>query len=177
MPEIGLSFSDFDRVYADLPPAPLRNRFFEENPFQGKKRAALARPGTSPLGNYGDGPIRKIFSQPGLFGGALFFVSGDTLYRWDIADQLAGNPAYAITGVIQGTGEVSMCVAKGLDYERLFIADGTLLQFYGGGTKATGTVTWTGGTNPSDGDGIQIGTTYYVWKTTIGAGGIGTSAS
>ena len=170
MPEIDLSFSDFERAYADLPPAPLRNRFFEENPFQGRKRAAIARPGTSVLGNLGNGPIRKIFSQPGLFGGALFIVSGNTLYRWDVADFNAGTLPYAINGVIQGTGEVSMSVSKGLDYERLFIADGTLLQFYGGGTKATGTVSWTGGTNPSDGDGIQIGTTYYQWNTTLQSG-------
>lgn len=172
MGEVDLSFSDFERVFADLPPASLKNRFFEENPFQGRKRAAIARPGTSVLGNYGTGPIRKIFSQPGLFGGALFFVTGDQLWRWDV-----GGTPFQITGIILGTGEVSMCVAKGLDYQRLFIADGTLLQFYGGGTKATGDITWTGGANAVDGDTIQIGTTYYQWKTTIGAGGNGSAAN
>lgn len=177
MPEIDLSFSDFDRVYADLPAAPLKNRFFEENPFQGRKRAAIARPGTSVLGNYGTGPIRKVFSQPGLFDGALFFVSGEDLYRWDVADYVAGNDPYTVTGAIQGTGEVSMSVAKGLDYERLFIADGVLLQFYGGGTRATGTVAWTGGTNPSDGDGIRIGTSYYTWNTTLQTGRDGSSSA
>ncbi len=175
MASISLSFSDFERVFADLPAAPLKNRFFEENPFQGEKRAAIARPGTTVLGNYGDGPIRKVFSAPGIFGGALFFVSNQTLYRWDLADYQAGNDPYAVTGIIQGQGEVSMCVAKGLDYERLFIADGTLLQFYGGGTKATGTIAWTGGVNPLEGDTVQIGNSYYKWTATVGSG-LGTAA-
>lgn len=170
MPPLDLSFSDFDRVYADLPPAPLRNRFFEENPFQGKKRAAIARPATSVLGYYGEGPIRKVFSQPGLFGGALFFVSNQTLYRWDVADMQAGNDPYTVSGLILGDGEVSMCVAEGLDYERLFIADGTLLQFYGGGTRATGTIAFTGGSNPAEGDTVQIGTVYYKWTATVTTG-------
>lgn len=169
MPEVELSFSDFERVYADLPSAPLINRFFEENPFQGRKRAAIARPGTTVLGNYGTGPFRKIFSQPGLFEGALFFVSGDTLYRRDV-----DGTTYPITGIIYGTGEVSMSVAKGLDYTRLFIADGSRLQFYSGGTQASGAVTWTGGTNAANGDTLNINGTYYQWETPDGFGNVTT---
>jgi len=166
MPPLDFSFSSFERIYADLPPAPLKNRFFEENPFQGEKRAAVARPGTTVVGYYGTGPIRKIYSQPGLFGGALFFVSGDTLYRRDL-----DGTTYAITGVIYGDGEVSMCTVKGLDYERLFIADGNRLQFYGGGTKADGEITVTGA-NAVDGDTIRINNTYWRFSTTVtdGAG-------
>lgn len=169
MPEVSLSFSDFDRIYADLPPAPLKNRFFEENPFQGKKNAAIARPGTTSIGNYGTGPIRKIFSQPGLFGGALFFVSGNELWRRD-----PDGTTFVIGGIVYGEGEVSMCVAKGLDYERLFIADGARLQFYSGGTKASGVISFTGGANALDGDTVEINGTYYEWETPDGFGNVST---
>ena len=169
--EIDLSFSDFDRVYADLPPAPLANRFFEENPFQGRKRAAIARPGTNTLGNYGTGPIRKIFSQPGIFQGALFFVSGDTLYRRDV-----DGTTYAVNGTIFGDGEVSMCVVKGLDYERLFIADGSRLQFYSGGTNATAVLTNSGGTDAAEGDQVEINGIYYEFNAVV-VDGLGTSSS
>lgn len=176
MPEIDVSFSDFERIYADLPPAPLRNRFFEENPFQGKKRAAVARPGTTSIGNYGTGPIRKVFSQPGLFAGALFFVSGDQLYRRDL-----DGTTYTINGIIYGDGEVSMCVGKGLDYERLFIADGARLQFYAGGTKASGIVSYTGGSDAVSGDQVEVNGTYYEFETPDGFGfvtdGVGTSSN
>lgn len=168
MPEVPLSFSDFQRVYADLPPAPLKNRFFEENPNQGNKRAAIARPGTTVLGSYGTGPIRKIFSQPGLFGGALFFVSGDELWRRD-----PDGTTFVIGGVVYGDGEVSMCVAKGLDYERLFLADGARLQFYSGGSNASADIEWTGGTNAVNGDTIEINDTYYQWQSTV-TDGLGT---
>jgi len=176
MPEIDLAFSDFERIYADLPPAPLRNRFFEENPLQGKKRAAIARPATTSIGNYGTGPIRKVFSQPGLFAGALFFVSGNTLYRRD-----TDGTTFAINGIVYGEGEVSMCVGKGLDYERLFIADGARLQFYSGGTKASGIVSYTGGSDAAPGDQVEVNGTYYEFETPDGFGfvtdGVGSSSN
>lgn len=169
MPEIELSFSDFERVYADLPPAPLVNRFFEENPFQGRKRAALARPATTVLGNYGTGPMRKFYAKPGIFDGDLFFVSGSTLYR-----RQSDGTTFAISGTIQGTSEVSMCVARGLDYQRLFIADGLRLQFYAGGSQASGDIVLSA--NVSNGDTVQIGTTYFTWNDTV-TDGAGTAAS
>jgi len=167
MPELELSFSDFERIFADLPPAPLRNRFFEQNPEQGRKRAAIARPGTSPLGNWGSGPIRKVFSQPGLFGGALFFVSGTTMYRRDV-----DGTVHTLAGVIYGSGTVSMAVSKGIGYERLFVADGVRLQFYSGGTHATGNVTWTGGANAVAGDTVQVVTTLYEFAIPDGSGNV-----
>lgn len=160
MPDTPLSFSDWERDFADLPVAPLINRFFEENPFQGQKRAAIARPGTTVLGYYGTGPMRKFYSVPGLFQDALFFVSGDTLFRRDI-----DGTTYEITGVIYGDGEVSMCAVKGQGYERLFIADGARLQFYGGGTTASGEIEATGGVNAADGDTIRIVNAYWQFET------------
>ena len=167
MPPLDFSFSHFPRDEHDLPPAALKNRFFEENPFQGPKNSALARPATRSIANYGTGPMRKIFSSPGIFGGAAFFVSGDTLYRRD-----TNGDTYSINGVIYGDGEVSMDVAKGLDYERLFIADGARLQFYSGGTNATGEIEATGGTDAANGDTLQINQTWWEFETPASDGSV-----
>lgn len=175
MAEVDLVFSDFDRAFGDLPPASLKNRFFEENPLQGKKKAAVARPGTVTLGNYGTGPIRKIFSSPGLFQGALFFVSGNTMYRREI-----DGTTVAMNGVIYGDGEVSICVVKGLGYQRLFVADGARLQFYSGGSVATADISFSGGGNAVDLDQVEVNGTYYAWETpTLGlvSDGLGTAVS
>lgn len=172
MAELDVTPSGFERVYAELPPAALKNRFFEQNPFQAGKKAAVGRPGTDRLGNYGSGPIRKIYSEPGIFADALFFVSGDTMYRRDL-----DGTTYPITGVIYGTGEVSMTSVKGLDYERLFIADGNRLQFYSGGTNGTAVVGFSGGTDAVDGDTIELNGTYYEFETPVsGVVGTGTGS-
>jgi hypothetical protein len=64
---------------------------------------------------------------------------------------------------------------KGADYERLFIADGLLLQYYSGGSHATGTLTESGTiTNQV----IEIGGTYYTWSASVNAGSpAGTSSN
>jgi hypothetical protein len=178
MAELDVSPSTFERIYADLPPAALLNRFFEQNPFQGGKKAAIGRPATTPLGNWGTGPIRKIYSEPGIFSDALFFVSGDTLYRRDL-----DGTTYPITGVIYGSGEVSMASVKGLDYQRLFIADGNRLQFYAGGTQGTAVLGFTpvsGTVDVAAGDTVEVNGTYYEFETPVSGvvtGGTGASAS
>lgn len=156
--DVPLSFTDFDRVFADLPPAVLKNRIFEQNPAVAKQSAFIARPGTTDLGTYGNGRIRRCWSLPGLFGGSLFFVSGDTLYRREVD----GN-TFPITGTIYNDGDVSMCGVKGLDYERLFIADGSVLQIYSGGSQASATATLSANVSPND--WVRLGDTYYQWVT------------
>lgn len=164
--QVQLSFANWPRDFGDLSPAVLRNRYFEQNPSVGGGTALLARSGTSPLVTTGSGNIRAMFSLPGLFDGALFVVSGDTMYRVD-AD-LTVTP---IVGNVLGLEAVSFAGVAGAGYQRLFVADGTLLQFYSGGVQATAILT---GTAPAtDGDILQVGTTYYQWKTVVGSG-IGT---
>lgn len=169
MPEVPLSYTDHERIYADLPPAVLKNRVFEETPTQAKATALLARPGTDELGAYGDGPIRACYSLTGLHGGALFFVSGDTLYRRD-----TDGTTFAINGTVFGTGAVSMTGVKGADYERLFIADGSHLQMYAGGSNASGVLTATA--HVSNGDTVRIGDTYYQWVDADSTGMVGNGA-
>lgn len=153
---VPLSFTSWERYFTDLPASVLCNRYFEQNPLQAEQAALLARPGTAELGVWGEGNIRGFFSAPGLFDGALFLVSGEILYR--VETDLS---SISITGVIFGTGAVSMTGVKGAGYERLFIADGSHLQVYQGGLNATGVLT--GSAQPSEGDTINIGGTYYQW--------------
>lgn len=168
MAQVPISFSSDERTYGGLTPAVLKNRFFEQNPATVGGAAMLARPGTDELGTWGDGPIRAIYSLPGLFDGALFFVSGETLYRRE-----TDGSTIAITGTVYGTGAVSLTGVAGAGYEHLFIADGSHLQYYAGGAKATGTLTVSA--QIAEGDVVQIGSTYYRWTATVGTGA-GTSA-
>ena len=173
MADVPLAFTDWERVFADLPAAVLKNRFFERNPSQVKGTAALARPATVRLDAYGTGPIRGFYSLTGLHDSALFFVSGNTMYRRE-----TDGSTVAIAGTVFGDGAVSMTGVKGPSYEYLFIADGSHLQVYQGGTNATATLTASG--QVSDLDTIRIGDTYYQWTNPTTAGtmdtGAGTSA-
>lgn len=163
MAEIPLSFTDIARVYADLPPAVVKNRIFEQTPTQARQAAFMARPGSVTLGAYGTGPIRGTYSLPGLHNGALFFVSGNAMFRRD-----PDGTTIAISGSVFGTGAVSFTGVEGPGYEYLFISDGSHLQVYTGGSNADGTLTGTG--HVADGDMIQIGETWYRWTDTVSDG-------
>lgn len=169
MVDVPLSFTDSERVYADLPPATLKNRFFEKNATQAKGVALIARPATLDLATFGTGPIRATYSTVGLFNDSMFVASGTSMYRYE-----TDGTTLPLVGALFGSGDVSMCGVKGADYERLFVADGTLLQVYQGGTHATGTLTGTG--HVASGDTIQIGDTYYEWNDVI-SNGAGTAAN
>lgn len=168
MVAVPLGRGAYQRDYANEPEIHLLNRFFEENPTNVADGVSLlARPGTSELVSAGDGPMRGFFSAPGLHNGDLFFVSGDTLYRY-----LPDETLIPIGGQVFGSGKPSMAFMTGPGYERLFIADGTLLQYYAGGSHATGTLTESGSiTNQV----IQIGSTYYTWSATLNVDNDGTS--
>ncbi|HXV00658.1 MAG TPA: packaged DNA stabilization protein [Caulobacteraceae bacterium] len=56
----------------------------EERPYaaySGFREIRYTRPGLVAGLNHGAGPIRGVFSRPGVFGGSLFIVSGTTIYR------------------------------------------------------------------------------------------------
>lgn len=164
MVNVPLSFDFQERAFAGLPVVVLKNRFFEKTPTQTGGGALLARPGTYDLGSFGTGPLRAFFSLPGLFNGALFFVSGDEAFRREV-----DGSTVALAGVVLGSGSVSMTGVGGAGFERLFFADGTLLQVYQGGTHASGVLTSTA--QVAEADTIRIGDTYYKWTATVGIGG------
>ena len=156
MTNVPLGRGAYKRDYGRNPEVRMLNRLFEENPANRVEGTSLlARPGTSFLAGFGNGPIRALATEPGAFGGDLFIISGTALFRYD------GTTATAISGAVAAPGNPSMTVVVGAEYEHLFIADGTTLQYYEGVSKARGTLTTTGGI--ADLDEIKIDTVYYRW--------------
>ena len=154
----------YERLYAKEPIIRLENRFVESNPTNLKEQSALlTRPGTSLLHHFGGGKYRRAFTEPGMFNGDLFVVAGMTLNRWD------GTNNIVITGEIRGSGPPSVTWVKGEGYQRLFIADGLLFQYYDGGTRATGTLTKVAPIIGSE--LVRIGSTYYQWADAVDTGG------
>lgn len=150
------------RNYGNFPPIEIINRFVESDPAQpSSPYTLLARPGTSLLAVVGSNPARGRFTHPGLFGGDLFVVEGENIWRlsadddWNISTQ-------PIAGVVQDNGSPSFALMKGDGYEYLFIADGRSLQYYEGESRAKATLT---ATSVSDGDKIQIDAVYYQWTS------------
>lgn len=134
--KIPLGAGAYRRLATGEPEIRLENRYVETNPVDQKDGAALiARPGTTALATFGDGPIRRCFNKQGLFNSDLFVVSAATLYRYT-----ADGAQTAITGTVSGTGSPAFAWMKGIGYQYLFIADGLSLQYYAGGSLATGTL-------------------------------------
>lgn len=148
----------YERQYGKMPPVRCHNRFFENNPTNRVAGTALlSRMGSTFLEGFGAGPIRANYSQDGTFSGALFTVSGDTLFRLD-----RDLTKLEIGGIIAGTGTPAMVGTK--DY--LFIADGASLQVYdGNGSRATGVLTLTA--NAANTETVTINGVVYTFKTTL----------
>lgn len=149
----------------------MENRFFEENPVGAEKVALLSRPGTKLFLEVGDGPIRTLFSQPGVFNGDLFIVSGESLYRYD------GTTTTPITGDVLGDGYPVMTAVAIPNWDAVFITDGITLQYYEGEGHSAGTLSLTG--SIVDGDVVRIDDTYYEFTdASVDAGApAGTSGS
>lgn len=160
MVAIPLGIGAYQRSYGGEPEVELVNRFVEANPTNLREHIALlTRPGTDELSEFAGGGVRGTYSKQGLFNGDLFVVSGPNLYRY----ATDGTQTH-ILGIVNNSGHPEVTWMKGIGYEYLFIADGLLLQFYGGGTHAAGTLTKSGAiTNQV----IKIGTTYYSWNAAV----------
>src|SRR3989304_8967598 len=115
--------------------------------------------------------MRGNYTLSGLFLDSLFVVGGDAFYRINAVEA-----TIPIAGIINGTGHPEVTWQRGLDYQRLWIIDGLLLQFYSGGTKATGTVEKIGAiTNGVD--TFELAGVYYEWGTTFSPSDAGTLAN
>lgn len=151
MTNIPLGRGAYNRASAGEAEIRCENRYFESNPTSPQGAALLARPGTGLVATFGSGPVRRTYTKKGLFNGDLFVVSAAALYRYD------GTLTTTLTGTVAGSGAPNFAWMKGIGYEYQFIADGFLLQYYGGGTHATGTLTdaaydysWTARTSAED---------------------------
>ena len=129
-----------------------------------EKTTLLSRPGTKNFQLFSPdtvtGVFRGIYSQIGLFDGDGFVVSGQNFYRFQSAAQ------QLIGGEIKGTGSPSVDFVSGVGYQRLFIADGLLLNYYDGGTHALAILTDLGAANYAA-NVLNIGGSYYGWNTDV----------
>lgn len=167
MTTLPLGIGAYKRASSGEPEIKLVNRFFEKSPTNMREKyALLARPGTALwntfLADTPGGLLRGLYSKVGIFNSELFVVSGKNLYRSNTA-----NVTTHIQGEIRGTGRPNVTWAKGVGYERIFIADGLLLNFYDGGTHATGTLTKTGAITTEK---VSIGGTWYAWNAAVDTG-------
>lgn len=167
MTSLPLGLGAYKRTYGRMPEIQLVNRFVERTPTNLKERVSLlTRPGTKLLAAFppdtNDGRIRGTYSTSGVFNSDLFVVSGRNLYRYD------GTTRTQITGEIQGTGNPRVAFVKGAGYERMFIADSLLLNYYDGGSHATGTLTDNGSATYTTAL-LNIGGTYYGWNANVDA--------
>lgn len=70
-----------NRTAYGLPEARLVNLFAETNQGDAVQSVRLPRPGLVEYDDNGSGPVRGLFQSDGVFGGAIFEVSGTTLYK------------------------------------------------------------------------------------------------
>ncbi|MGH7486029.1 MAG: hypothetical protein ACREMY_10580, partial [bacterium] len=167
MTTLPLGVGAYKRETAGEPEVKLVNRFFEQSPVNLRERYALiSRSGTVLLRAFlpdtVTGLLRGLYSKIGVFFSQLFVVSGKNIYRYKPTGE-----TIHIQGEIRGTGRPSVTYAKGPGYERIFIADGLLLNYYDGGTHAVGTLTKTGAITTQI---VEIGGTYYAWNAIVDFG-------
>lgn len=121
MPPALLGTSYDKRVTGKLPPVRVVNRYFEQTETnQVNGVALLPRPGLAPLAARGFGPIRGLYREPGLFGSALFCVSGTNFYRNNTL----------VAGTVSGTDRIRWAGTDNVPYV-FFVAGGNLYVYDG----------------------------------------------
>lgn len=116
--------------------------------------------------------MRGNYSLSGLFGGDLFVVCGSNLNR--LTDNGNGTITVTpITGTIAGTGCPEVAWQAGAGYQRLWISDGLLLQYYAGLSTANGTLTLVHAVVDGT-DVFEVGGVYYGFGTTFSGSDAGT---
>lgn len=164
MATLPLGLGAYRRTFANEPEIRLENRYVEAAPTNLKEHVALiSRPGTQGLATFdpdvAGAKLRGYYSKKGLFNNDLFIVSGANFWRYD------GTTKIHIVGVVHGTDSPRVTWMKGIGYEYLFIADGTALYYYNGGSHASGVLTSDGTQNHAA--VITIGTAHYTWAGSL----------
>lgn len=176
MQKLPLIPMDVSRRVAKEPAISLLNRFAEQNrALTDEPVALIARPGLKKFAEVGTGPIRKTFTQPGVFDDALFVVSGTDLYKvkTDADDTFIGQVSQDLSGSVSmaATAPIGDTVPA-----YLFLACGSILWVYTdlGSAQANLTVT----SSVADNDTISINGVYYRWTSgSVDAGTPAGSAS
>ena len=169
MTTVPLGRGAYERKYSGAPVIELLNRWVESNPANPREgTSVIGRPGTTlqetlNSGDYnGLGAMRGNFTLSGLMDDSLFVVCGTNLYR--ITKDMT---VIHIQGTVNGSpGQPEVAWQKGAGYERLWISDGLLLQYYGGTTGASGHLTKSGSIVNGT-DKFEVNGVYYVWGTSF----------
>lgn len=128
MVAVQLGRGTYVRNRGKMPPWGHINRFFEENPSNQEDQVALLeRPALTGFLNSGDGPGRRLFTQPGFSNGDLFHVSGDKLFKHHMNANRTVTSTQ-IAGFVDGTGSPDIAATR----QRLWITDGFELQYTDG---------------------------------------------
>lgn len=131
MPDVQFGLSSYKRAEGDLPELPVINMYAEQAPTETGGVVLQSRPPLADRSaNMGAGPVRQLYKRDGVLSGALFGVSGSSLYMDTTS-----------LGGINGDGPVSMDGYADL----LFAAAGGSLWGYDGSTLAA--VTFPDGAN------------------------------
>lgn len=129
MPSIPLALSAYQR--ADLPPAILKNMYFEKTPANLEDQVVLIpRARLKQFAVAGAGPMRGLFREGGVIEEGILALSGANLYRIEPSADGIGTPT--LIGPVNGTGFMS---AAGIPStvvltcgEDVFATDGETLE-------------------------------------------------
>ena len=165
MRKINIPIQDWRRDVAKEAWLVLQNRFLEGNPaLSDESPAAIQRPGMLYWQTVGNGPIRRIYMQPGTFDDDLFVVSYDALYRVDRATGSATSLTSGLNGATTN-GAINFATTGDIGdiTPRLFFCDGTALYVYSENSKSRNTLQRSGAI--SNGEQVVIDGVYYQWTT------------
>lgn len=95
--ELVLGRGDSQRQRGAFVPWRQVNCLLEPTATDAKQYNLLSRPPLVEYDSYGSGPTHGVYQKPGLFGGDIFALIGNTLYRAGVA----------IAGAVDGSGPVS----------------------------------------------------------------------
>jgi hypothetical protein len=150
--------SDFRRSVARVSRITFKNRFVESVPVLNERQvSAISRPALRKVLEVGDGPVRSLFSSPGLFSDDLFVVSGAFLYRVDVDLNVfsLGQISTNIVGAVSWAPIANI----GDTPARLFFAEGGVLWLYTKNGEASGRLQMSGLFVNTD--VVRIGSIYY----------------
>lgn len=159
MSKLDYAKGSYSRQVARTPIIPLHNRFIESVPtLTDGPVSAIARPSLKFLSNLGTGPIRGLFTAPGIFGDKAFVVNGNDLNTVSKED---GAQTLVRTISTDPVGDVSWAPVAQISEDvpsRLFFAEGRVLWLYNENSEATGALQ---NTAIAAGDEVQINGVYY----------------
>lgn len=130
---VPLGTTSWIRNRGDEPHIELINRFFEQNPTNLEEQVALIeRPALVEYLEAGEGPGRRLYTEPGFSNGDLFHVSGAELYKHHMNTNRTITTTQ-ISGFVDGTGTPDIAATR----QYLWITDGYELQYTNGTAALT----------------------------------------